>query len=151
MYVYVRIYVVHPEIGLSIRWLWAQLLKLSTRSWLQWNTANTTAKHSTGSAVDSAFHYSALSLCAYRAGHRSSANHHAHPQLHEAAIDRALCDSRVTSWLWQTKQTIQPLIFRRIEVDVKLTKKPWVVRGMILRTGSSWEDFTSKSPLAHMT
>ena len=37
---------------------------------------------------------------------------------------------------------------RRIEHDVKLRKMPRVVRGMILRkhtTGSSWEDFTSKS------
>ena len=32
-------------------------------------------------------------------GSRSSANSPAHPQLHEAAIDRALCDSRVGSRL----------------------------------------------------
>ena len=47
---------------------WAQLPKSSTRSWPQWsqqNTTNATATHSTGSAVDSAFHYSALPLCAY--------------------------------------------------------------------------------------
>ena len=34
-----------------------------------------------------------------RRGSRSSANSPAHPQLQEAAIDRALCDSRVASWL----------------------------------------------------
>ena len=47
---------------------WAQLPKSSTRNWPQWsqqNTTNATATHSTGSAVDSAFHYSAPPLCAY--------------------------------------------------------------------------------------
>ena len=37
---------------------------------------------------------------------------------------------------------------RRIELEVNLRKMPRVVRGMVLRkqtTGSSWEDFTSKS------
>ena len=33
----------------------------------------------------------------YLRGSRSSANSPAHPQLHQAAIDRALCDSRVAS------------------------------------------------------
>ena len=60
--------------------------------------------------------------------------------------------------------TSYPKPYRRTELDVKLRKMPRVVRGMILRkqtTGSSWEDFTSKSQqttrgvgafmLAHMT